>query len=83
MKEATGELNMTVIVVVAIVAVGAIFTVFVLPRLRNSVVNNTNCANASCSQTDCGTDKTCRCTFIDEDGNAQDITCKNPYLNEN
>ena len=35
MKEATGELNMTVITVVAIAAVGLLFTLFVWPNIQS------------------------------------------------
>lgn len=44
MKEATGELNMTVITVVAIAAVGALFTVFVWPNIQANVMLNTACS---------------------------------------
>mgnify|MGYP001851138802 CR=1 FL=1 len=40
MKEATGELNMTVITVVAIAAIAALFVAFVLPRIRESISSN-------------------------------------------
>ncbi len=40
MKEATGELNMTVITVVAIAAVAAFFYAFVWPSIKASVANN-------------------------------------------
>ena len=39
MKEASGELNMTLITIVAIAAIAAIFTVFLLPRIKNSISN--------------------------------------------
>lgn len=45
MKEATGELNMTVITVVAIAAVGLLFTVFVWPNIQANLAINTACAN--------------------------------------
>lgn len=45
MKEATGELNMTVITVVAIAAVAAFFYAFVWPNIQMSLARNT-CANA-------------------------------------
>ena len=35
MKEATGELNMTVVTVVAIAAVGAFFYAFIWPGIKN------------------------------------------------
>jgi len=41
MKEATGELNMTVIVIIAIVAIGALFTIFVYPMIKTGVVSQT------------------------------------------
>ena len=41
MKEATGELNMTVITVVAIAAVAGIFYAFVWPMIQASIVQNT------------------------------------------
>ena len=49
MKEATGELNMTVITVVAIAAVGAFFYAFIWPRVKSNISNSTECANAVCT----------------------------------
>lgn len=45
MKEATGELNMTVITVVAIAAVGLLFTVFVWPNIQANLTLNTACSS--------------------------------------
>lgn len=44
MKEATGELNMTVVTVVAIVAVGAFFYAVIWPGIQTSLARST-CAN--------------------------------------
>ena len=44
MKEATGELNMTVVTVVAIAAVGAFFYAFVWPSIKAGITMNT-CKN--------------------------------------
>ena len=41
MKEATGELNMTVITVVAIAAMAGLFYAFVWPMIQRSIVQNT------------------------------------------
>lgn len=41
MKEATGELNMTVITVIAIAAVAALFYTLVWPTIQRAIVNNT------------------------------------------
>ena len=35
MKEASGELNMTLITIVAIAAIASLFVVFILPIVRN------------------------------------------------
>ena len=47
MKEATGELNVTVIAVVAIAAVGAFFTIFILPGIRRSIALTSACNNSN------------------------------------
>ena len=47
MKEATGELNMTVVTVVAIAAVGAFFYAFVWPAIQRRLEANTICSTAS------------------------------------
>ena len=41
MKEATGELSMTVIVVVAVAAVAALFYTFVWPMIQSRIVDQT------------------------------------------
>ena len=41
MKEATGELNMTVITVIAIAAVAALFYAFVWPMIQARIVQGT------------------------------------------
>lgn len=41
MKEATGELNMTVITVVAIAAIAGIFYAFIWPSVKTAIKNNT------------------------------------------
>ena len=54
MKEATGELNVTVITVVAIAAIAALFMVFILPRIRNNLTSQVENVNGitetSCKQ---------------------------------
>ena len=46
MKEPTGELNMTVVTVVAIAAVMAFFYAFVWPTIKTSLELNTACSTA-------------------------------------
>ena len=63
MKEATGELNMTVVTVVAIAAVGAFFYAFIWPAIKTGLALNT-CKNI-CPEgkvSEVNTDaKTCDC----------------------
>ena len=60
MKEATGELNMTVVTVVAIAAVMAFFYAFVWPTIRSSLQLNTACSTAgSGTYTDTSNGITC------------------------
>ena len=65
MKEATGELNMTVVTVVAIAAVGAFFYAFVWPAIKTNIERNTNCSAAFDCQ---GTGATRTCSYVDADG---------------
>ena len=81
MKEATGELNMTVVTVVAIAAVAAFFYAFVWPNIKSSITSSTKCANAQCSQSSCTTNNgqtVCtHCTTMDESGKESEaFTCR-------
>ena len=83
MKEATGELNMTVVTVVAIAAIGAFFYAFVWPAIQASIKQSTRCSNAvGC---DCSAEDTCQCSYYLDDGtiSTEKITCPNPSYNEN
>jgi hypothetical protein len=74
MKEATGELNMTVVTVVAIAAVAAFFYAFVWPSIKTSISSATKCSAAICPS-NC-TSGTCDCTYYDEDGTGETVKCK-------
>lgn len=39
MKEASGELNMTVITIIAIAAIATLFGTLILPRIRTAIDN--------------------------------------------
>lgn len=75
MKEATGELNMTVVTVVAIAAVAAFFYAFVWPQIKNSINQSTKCASAVCPST-CKKGDTCKCKYQDEKGETKEVTCQ-------
>ena len=75
MKEATGELNMTVIAVVAIAAVGAFFYAVIWPNIKGSINRNTQCADAICSKCTVSDGKR-KCTdCTDSAGKTIDGTC--------
>ena len=80
MKEATGELNMTVVTVVAIAAVAAFFYAFVWPAIKANINRNTNCANAICPAT-C-TASVCSCQYVDNNGSTQSVSCTNNSKND-
>ena len=69
MKEATGELNMTVVTVVAIAAVAAFFYAVVWPGIKSSIERKTYCANDTCNA-----DRSV-CTYVAEDGSQKTIDC--------
>ena len=45
MKEASGELNMTVVTIIAIAAIAAFSTAVIWPNIRNSLNNQWNTVN--------------------------------------
>ena len=79
MKEATGELNMTVVTVVAIAAVAAFFYAFVWPGIRNSINTSTYCSQAY------GCDENYQdCEYMDKDGTEQTgLNCKSYFDKQN
>ena len=52
MKEASGELNLTVVVVMAVAALMAFFYTLIWPMLRNNISANTKCQAAVCEKCD-------------------------------
>ncbi len=81
MKEATGELNMTVVTVVAIAAVGAFFYFFIWPGIQAGLARNTCkniCPEASVKSVNvkegtctCGNDEVINFKDVQDGGNAQ------------
>ena len=48
MKEATGDLNMTVVIVLIVAVMGAFFSMVVAPQILNGIKSETNCSDAIC-----------------------------------
>lgn len=67
MKEATGELNMTVVTVVAIAAVGAFFYAFVWPSIQRSIKSNTCLTECGLQEAPASGENTCFDTCMDTD----------------
>ena len=77
MKEATGELNMTVITVVAIAAVATFFYAFVWPSIKASLLLTTACNSVNASGNYQGEGVSCsgfRCS--DNEGHSKDCDQK-------
>ena len=81
MKDATGELSMTAVAVVAIAAIGVVFTTLIWPQIRTQILRSTYCSQAfNCS---CNGGDMCDCHYCpnNDDQNAgncddmQDIQC--------
>lgn len=45
MEKASGELNLTVVTIIAIAAIAAFFTAILWPRIRNTINNNWESTN--------------------------------------
>lgn len=80
MKEATGELNITVVTVVAIAAVAAFFYAFIWPSIQKNIQTSTKCSSAT-NCTNCN-GKTCTCTYMDGEV-AETVTCPDNNTSEN
>lgn len=79
MKEATGELNMTVVTVVAIAAVAAFFYAFVWPAIKSTIQASTYCAMAVCTDAEMSD---CTAYETDSSGNEKVVwsgSCKQYY----
>ena len=69
MKEASGELNLTVVVVMAVAALMAFFYTLIWPTIRNNMASNTKCQAAVCKKCeDPDGYSTVACTYRDTNG---------------
>ena len=78
MKDATGELSMTAVAVVAIAAIAVVFTTLVWPRIRTNILRSTYCSQAF----NCGdaADGMMTCQYCTDEGDRGDtnVTCDDP-----
>lgn len=77
MKEATGELNATVIIVTIVGALVVFFYFTVWPLIRNNLNQTTTCSKAICPAENRSADgKSVECYIVDDRGQKSDtFTC--------
>lgn len=51
MKQATGEVNMTVVIVIAVGILSVFFFGVLWPNIRNGLIANSKCSDAVCENT--------------------------------
>lgn len=66
MKEASGELSMTAVAVVAIAAVGVLFTTLIWPSIKSGITASTRCSQAFNCQPE-GTSGKVKCEYCKDD----------------
>ena len=73
MKDATGELSMTAVAVVAIAAISVVFSTLIWPTIKANILRSTYCSQAdNCHSCDGGT---CTCTYYTKDGETAEVQC--------
>ena len=77
MKDATGELSMTAIAVVAIAAIGVVFTQLVWPTIKKNITRSAHCSEAYNCKAQNNTDPLVNCIYLDESNSTQTIQCPN------
>lgn len=89
MKDATGELSMTAVAVVAIAAIGVVFTTLIWPQVKSTIFRSSYCSQALyCDASEDG-GHTRKCYYCPDDegagagtcGNLQSITCADGEAN--
>lgn len=76
MKEATGELQNTVVVVISIAILIAFFYYTLWPVLKNNFESKTSCSQAICEQCESGDCKTVKCHKKGEPNNTFECVYK-------
>lgn len=75
MKEASGEMNATIIVVM-LISVMATFFFFVLwPSINNTISRNMKCSDAMCDGDTVDGNGFAECVYIDKKGVRHNLTC--------
>ena len=76
MKDATGELSMTAIAVVAIAAIGVVFSQLVWPAIKANITRSAHCSEAFKCDKPTGSEKTMKCWYMKEDNEGtEEVQC--------
>lgn len=79
MKDATGELSMTAVAVVAIAAISVVFTTLIWPSIKKNIVRSAHCNEAvrcDCPSAD-DPKSYCTCYYLDDNNEPQEVKCPN------
>ena len=76
MKEATGELNMTVVIVLAVGILSVFFFAILWPSIKNTFIANSKCSDAVCDKSTLN-NGIVTCKYYDSEGKQQgsSFTC--------
>ena len=74
MKEATGQLNSTIVVILAVGVLSAFFYLTLWPQLKNNMEQTTNCSKAWCDGNPNEDGVTVKCHYK-SGGEVKDIVC--------
>ena len=75
MKEASGELSMTAIAVVAIGAIAVLFTTLIWPNIQRNIERNANCSQSCGCVLRSGSTDTYDCKYMDSNDTEQNVVC--------
>ena len=73
MKDATGELSMTAVAVVARAAISVVFTTLIWPSIKKNIVRSAHCNETV--RCDCTEGNYCTCYYLDDDNQEQPVKC--------
>lgn len=73
MKDATGELSMTAVAVVAIAAISVLFSQVIWPMIKTNIINQSKCTAAYACE--CNGGNTCECVYLNDSGGEDKVTC--------
>ncbi len=73
MKDATGELSMTAVAVVAIAAISVVFSTLIWPTIKANIQRSTYCTQAwGCKNC---TDGVCECRYYNDKNEEETVKC--------